>query len=91
MKLNLMEGGKVSLLNPSQKEISVFAGTTGGSSSSPTLAINSSNLDNDPVVMKIRDFIAKANKASLENNNKIVANKPPAKTEDKLSVKKKKI
>lgn len=90
MKLNLMEGGKVSLLNPSQKEISVFAGITGGSSSSPTLAVNSSNLDNDPVVMKIRDFIAKANKASLENNNKIVANKPPAKTEDKLSVKKEK-
>ena len=90
MKLNLMEGGKF-LFESLSKEISVFAGTTGGSSSSPTLAINSSNLDNDPVVMKIRDFIAKANKASLENNNKIVANKPPAKTEDKLSVKKKKI
>lgn len=88
MKLNLVQGGKVSLLNPSQKEISSHLGVLKDVSTTQVSQDASPNLDNDPVVMKIRDFIAKANKASVENNT--VENKIPIKADDKLLTKKEK-
>lgn len=89
MKLNLAQGGKVSLLNPSQKEINSHLGVlAGGVSTVQVFQGASSGLDNDPVVMKIRDFIAKANKVSVE---KVIAeNKIPVKADDKLLTKKEK-
>ncbi|MBU6431582.1 MAG: PKD domain-containing protein [Patescibacteria group bacterium] len=68
MKLNLVQNGKVSLLNPLGKEASIFSGDEAESSSSPTLAVNSSNLDNDPVVIKVREFIAKGGKSFVDGN-----------------------
>mgnify|MGYP001560785345 CR=1 FL=1 len=65
MKLSLAQGGKVFFLNPSQKEISSFVYGGEGSSSSSTFAINFSDLDNDPVVKKIREFIATEGKSSV--------------------------
>lgn len=66
MKLNLASGGRVFLLNPSGKEASLSSNIAGGRSSSVSLANASSdsNLDNDPVVKQIREFIAKGGKAS---------------------------
>lgn len=89
MKLNLSQGGKVYLLTPSQKEISLHLGVLADNASTTQASQNiSSNLDNDPAVVKIRDFIAKSNKAYADNN--IVANKTPAKTDDKFLAKKEK-
>ena len=89
VKLNLVQGGKVSLLNPSRKEISLNLGILADSAPTTQDSQNiSSNLDNDPVVMKIRYFIAKANKVSVENG--IVENKIPIKTEDIILTKKEK-
>lgn len=72
MKLNLAQGGKVSLLNPSGKDASSPSIVSGGDlSSSFANGSSSSNLDNDPVVRKIREFIATGGKSQTGNNTTV--------------------
>lgn len=75
MKLNLAQGGKVSLLNPSGKDASLSSAVSGGGlSPSFTNASSSSNIDNDPVVKKIREFIATGGKSQTNNNSSFSKN-----------------
>jgi len=86
MKLNLAQGGKIFLLNPSQKEISSHYGSAGNSEFTASVSQNaSSNLDNDPVVMKIRDFIAKTDKESAEKKNNFSESKTAVKSGNEVA------
>ena len=86
MKLNLAEGGKVSLFNPSQKEISSHYGPAGNGEFTAAVSQNApSNLDNDPVVMKIRDFIAKTDKESAEKKNNFSESETTVKSANKIA------
>jgi len=86
MKLNLAEGGKVSLFNPSQKEISSHYGVAKTDLLTAAVSQNvPSNLDNDPVVMKIRDFIAKTDKESAEKKNNFSESKIAVKSDNEVA------
>ena len=67
MKLNLANGGRVFLLNPSGKEAGLTSGIAGGMSPSASLQniSSDSNFDNDLAVKKIREFIASGGKSSV--------------------------
>lgn len=74
MKLNLAQGGKVSLLNPSGKDASLSSVVSGGGLSAVNIQNNSANssLDNDPAVKKIREFIATGGKSPVGNSSSVL-------------------
>ncbi|MBM2817937.1 MAG: transporter, substrate-binding protein [Parcubacteria group bacterium] len=76
MKLNLLQAGKVSLLNPSGKEVNIIYSAAGSGSPQASLLNTSSgsNLDNDPAVKKIREFIASGGKAPSGNGSSVSKN-----------------
>lgn len=93
MKLNLAQGGKVSLLNPSGKEAGLFPTV-----SAETVAItdytntsSKNNLDNDPVVKKAREFIARGGKSSTNNSASIPKNNLIGQVRETSSVKNKNV
>lgn len=76
MKLSLTQGEKIFLLNPSGKDANSSSGASwDGLSSSFANASPVSNTDNDPVVRKIREFIATGGKSSARNSSLVSKNK----------------
>lgn len=87
MKLSLTQGGKVSLLNPSGKETGLILSVAQNSALTNSSSINSSrsNIDDDPAVKKIREFIATGGKLQAGNSSSVSKNisKEKIKTQNK--------